>query len=223
MSEDPDEVINHINNRIPELDITMRLGSNEGLWELMQQSELVGGDPATERRFLALAEQSGWVGTATELAYLLSSRSESTEKPLGPFVLGLSISAQEAPETIVAMSQGLNYWDSYGAVGVSPCGVTNTDKFMERITDTGRPIVFVVPSRLYSYPIGGITRREMEWLMDNPDKANNVFLVFGAYDLIDVNSRKNDYMPYDQKLPERAEGFLKWPDVLLEDIPKQAS
>jgi hypothetical protein len=70
--------------------------------------------------------------------------------------------------------------DTTAAVTVAP--------YLEAITKTERPIVFFVPTEVYSNPYGAqITRREYEWFVKNvaAQKARNTYFVFGLHSMMD--------------------------------------
>jgi len=78
-------------------------------------------------------------------------------------------------------STGLRHWSrGYREMGIHPKAI-RTAEFMGKITETGEPIVFLVPPNIKNYPI---TNNEMQWLLENPDRMKNVTFVFGAYELI---------------------------------------
>lgn len=54
------------------------------------------------------------------------------------------------------------------------------DDFLEKLTQERRPIIFLVPHKLFG-PKKGVTAREMEWLLRNPKEMANVHFVFRAY------------------------------------------
>jgi hypothetical protein len=79
--------------------------------------------------------------------------------------------------------QGLKHWsDGYREVRVFYRANNHTDEYLSKITQTGKPIVFLVPPNLMDHP--GITRNEMLWLLEDPaNRMKNVTFVFGAYDI----------------------------------------
>lgn len=92
---------------------------------------------------------------------------------------------------------GLLGWpDGYSKHRIFPRANGHTETYMQAITATGEPIVFLVPRDLMARP--GITQSEMLWLLAHPgERLHNVTLVFGAYDflspalLAEMNRRGN--------------------------------
>jgi len=64
-----------------------------------------------------------------------------------------------------------------------------TLEFMPQITSEGKPVVFFVPNDVFSHHEAGVTRDELQWLLDNPDRLKDVYFVFGLYDTV----RRKDY------------------------------
>ena len=69
------------------------------------------------------------------------------------------------------------YGELYGKIRVDA-----TDQFMDSLTQSGDPIVFLVPDRALTHPEAKMTKEELEWLFAHPDRMKNVYFVFGAYD-----------------------------------------
>jgi hypothetical protein len=84
---------------------------------------------------------------------------------------------------------GLRHWyDGYDNVGMRmrwkhPDPSYHTPEFLTKITDTGEPIVFLVPPGIMD-GTEGFTRAEMRWVLENPDRLKNMYFVFGAYDFL---------------------------------------
>lgn len=76
---------------------------------------------------------------------------------------------------------GLMSWEeAYKSFGIGLGETRHTEKFMETLTRQELPIVFLIPSRLWSHPEGVITKREVWWFLENPEKMSNVLFVFGS-------------------------------------------
>lgn len=103
------------------------------------------------------------------------------------YLLGLS-HPQELHHAI-ARATGLTEWtEAYQAHGIESGERQHTEKFMEAITQSGKKIVFLVPSRLWTYPKGIYTKREMWWLLKHPSQLKNVKFVFGSLEIFDDES-----------------------------------
>lgn len=70
-----------------------------------------------------------------------------------------------------------------------------TDKFMTKITDEGKTIVFFVPSRNSPQNKAGVTESEISWYLkkaqEEPQRLKSTIFVFGAYDLLDSDVYKS--------------------------------
>lgn len=100
------------------------------------------------------------------------------------YILGVA-GAQDTFNVFSEMS-GLKPWSvSYREFGIPWSEPEHTRIFMENITRTERPIVFLVPNEYSTHPRAKLTRDEMDWLLAAPqERMKNVYFVFGAYDLI---------------------------------------
>lgn len=98
---------------------------------------------------------------------------------------------------------GLRHWiDGYDNVGMRmrwkhPDPAYHTPEFLTKITDTGEPIVFLVPPGIM-HGTEGFTRAEMRWVLDHPERLKNMYFVFGAYDFLpkeflDEFNRRRDF------------------------------
>lgn len=192
-----ESIFEEVQDRNPEIDLTM--GGAEGSWDLFENADMFD-DPERAEKFEQLARKSKWVGNAAEFAYLIK-QSASTDKPnlyymhhkRKPVILGLSNIDPNIPNAVRFMSGGRDYINAYKDYHVPLVYTRDRDeKFMKSVTgDPETDIVFVVPSKLYSFSspselgIQEATRNEMDYLLNNPDRASNVYLVFGAHEFID--------------------------------------
>ncbi len=214
IQEKTTEVIENIHSRNPKVDTTMGLDEEEGLQRLIEDSQILY-NPERAKKFLELAKQSKWVGVAPELSYLM--RNSQGEKPQNPYILGLT-NIMNATDAYSIMLDGDVWNDSYTKLGIDPHKAGHTELFMNAITSGGTDIVFFVPSLLYSHPgSNGVTKDEMEWLMNHPDRASNTYLVFGGYKFISekyfrANSLTNHKEVSAEKL---SEAFLQWAEDIF--------
>lgn len=104
---------------------------------------------------------------------------------------------------IFSNRMGLRHWiDGYDNVGMRmrwkhPDPAYHTPEFLTKITDTGEPIVFLVPPDIMNGTTG-FTRAEMRWVLDHPERLKNMYFFFGAYDFLpkeflDEFSRKRNH------------------------------
>ena len=70
------------------------------------------------------------------------------------------------------------YGELYGKIRVDA-----TDQFMDSLTRSGDPIVFLVPDRALTHPEAKMTKEELEWLFAHPERMKDVYFVFGAYNV----------------------------------------
>lgn len=70
----------------------------------------------------------------------------------------------------------------------------NRPEFMSRLTAQNKPIIFLVPSQLMNHPKAGVTKKEMQWALQHPDKMSGIHFVFGAYEY--VQKKKFQHIPY---------------------------
>ncbi len=208
------EVFGKVKRQVPAIDSTMGLDIDQGLGKLIELSELTEHDELRKKEFLILADQCKWVGMAPELAHLMSDRSQAA-KPQEPFILGLS-NWKNATSSYGLMLNGTEWSDAYERLNINPAEDGHTSKFMQRIVDSGKDIVFFVPAKLFSDPLSDVTRREMEWLLANPAKAGHVYLVFGGYDFIsEAWFRENWMTGYYDRLAKIAGSMKKWVQVMF--------
>jgi hypothetical protein len=67
-------------------------------------------------------------------------------------------------------------------------------EFMPRLTEKDRKIVFIVPRQLMDHPCAGATKKEMRWLLDQPENMGKIDFVFGAYEAISKKSFESEHM-----------------------------
>jgi hypothetical protein len=61
-----------------------------------------------------------------------------------------------------------------------------TPEFLENLTRSGEEVVFLVPPKALTHEDAKVTKEELEWFFDNPERMKSVRFVFGAYDLSDI-------------------------------------
>jgi hypothetical protein len=90
---------------------------------------------------------------------------------------------------IFSNRMGLRHWfDGYDNVGMRmrwkhPDPAYHTPEFLTKITETGEPIVFLVPPGIMD-GTEGFTRAEMRWVLEHPERLKDMYFVFGAYDFL---------------------------------------
>ncbi len=110
------------------------------------------------------------------------------EQNLGGALLGMTKDHHRPLYQGYANATGLEpWWEGYRRLGIDAANDSqHTAHYMERITATGEPVVFLVPRGLYhSTTALSFTATEMEWILAEPEtRARNVVFVFGAYEMI---------------------------------------
>lgn len=210
--ENSSDIIHQIRSKYPQIDITMGLGESEGLEELVNRSGL--SQPPYKERFNKL-NQVATVVTAAELMWnnLQSNHRRESQPPL---ILGLSMMRHAAASTERAL-RGVSwdwYYEKYNLSIIKP----DTNKFMKAVSEEGMPILFLVPPDLFEHPDANVTAQEMEWLLNNPERANRVTLVFGAYDMVCPNWIRNRswILGHSDKIQfEIAKAMLGWVNIVL--------
>lgn len=89
----------------------------------------------------------------------------------------------------VKAATGLTSWDeAYDKFGIGFGESQHTDKFMTTLVNQEDPIIFLIPKNIWSHPHGIHTKKELWWLLQNPEKMKNVIFVFGVLDVLDQDS-----------------------------------
>ena len=71
-------------------------------------------------------------------------------------------------------------WAGRGVFGIKDGDIL----FLDYITRTGQQAVFFVPPMVFSHPSANVTRKEIEWFSQNPERATDTLFVFGLYSAI---------------------------------------
>ena len=122
------------------------------------------------------------------------------------YLLGLS-HPQVFHDTISYLT-GLMAWDkAYEAHGIALGERQHTEKFMEAITSSGKEVIFLIPSNIWTHPKGTYTKRELWWLLKHPDQLKNVKFVFGSVEI--VSSESWDTFLNSTKIMSRRQGESK--------------
>lgn len=102
------------------------------------------------------------------------------------YSLGLSIANGEY--RMLSERMNLMTWhDSYPEFGIDwKANDNHTELFMEKLTVTEKPVVFFIPNRILTHEKAGFTKKELQWLLDRPQKMRHVLYVFGAYDFLNA-------------------------------------
>lgn len=168
----------------------VRVGENN-LDILLSRSELNNSKFVDQEKLKILLKDCKWVGTALEFLWM-AKKSESAIKPKGSETAILGMTAFGVRYSF-GEAIGASGWEKlYGKYGVDSSG-SQTELFMEKLAsdDDIKSIVFLVPDKLFSYhgdnpdsPSQEITNKEFQYILDHPEVAKKVFLVFGAYDSV---------------------------------------
>lgn len=110
----------------------------------------------------------------------------------GGYGLGITIKDGMYTYEILCKSLGLITWDEvYEREGWKD-KKPRTEIFMQKIVGDGKPIIFFLPRGIFvpytgiisNRPPNSVTKEELEWLLNNPEKMKNVIFVVGAYEFI---------------------------------------
>ncbi|WP_413577985.1 hypothetical protein ACLVWU_05650 [Bdellovibrio sp. HCB290] len=98
----------------------------------------------------------------------------------------LGLSAKEGQYEMLSERMNFTAWsEAYAGFGIDWKKEKNhTAIFLEKVTATNKPVVFLLPNTLVKYNQPSITKNEFTWLMNNPGKMKNVFFFLGGYELI---------------------------------------
>jgi hypothetical protein len=73
----------------------------------------------------------------------------------------------------------------YREVYAERIGAVRTDAtpaFLEHLTEAGDTVVFLVPPDALTHPEANMTKQELEWFFEHPERMKETHFVFGAYD-----------------------------------------
>ncbi|MFH1714921.1 MAG: tetratricopeptide repeat protein [Elusimicrobiota bacterium] len=121
-----------------------------------------------------------------------------TDDLLGGYALGISDDPVHTYDTFSGML-GLNGWTAaYGHLRLTGYQDKHTDKFLNRLVSSKKPIVFFVPKKLKSSAQNGddVTRNEMEWFADKVNNSSldfsNLIFVYDSYEIIPAYLQQNE-------------------------------
>ncbi|HLD29114.1 MAG TPA: hypothetical protein VJC03_02145, partial [bacterium] len=150
----------------------------------------------------------------------------------GGYALGLSGDMNRNIYDALTNLSGLtHYRTAYKKSGIALNEPGHLDKFLGRITASGKPVVFFVPGAMFEMRFrDSATTKEMEWLINHPGRLKNVTLVFGAYESISPGyfmkhlSRKpgsRAFMRGGERIKKLAEIFGSYERYLEQPIFKE--
>jgi hypothetical protein len=93
----------------------------------------------------------------------------------------LGLNHQEITQSVASIIDFEDYGETYERYYGN---IIENENFMDDLTQEGKPILFLIPNEIFTHERKGATARELEWLLDHPEKMKNVTFVFGAYDCI---------------------------------------
>ncbi len=184
---------------------------SKNIERIIEETDIFDNSEASIREsFKMLINQSKWFGDAHEFLWMLDG--DSSIKPRNPVVLGLS-HVNETTESFGYAVQGMYWLGASILLGVPIDHQDHTNVFMQKLVDSNKDIVFIVPPQLFTHSKSKNTRNEMYWLLNHPECAKNVFFVFGAYDLLDSNwFRKNTakFRHHENEAQEKSRVLRTW-------------
>lgn len=95
--------------------------------------------------------------------------------PENGYLLGLSGPAYEA----AVRATGLTAYDEAYAEALGKLRDDANEPFMERLVASRSRIVFLVPPDVLSHPLANMTKKELEWLLAEPERMADVTFVVG--------------------------------------------
>jgi hypothetical protein len=109
-----------------------------------------------------------------------------TAEPVGGYSLGLSFIGSVSIYRALSEVLGLTSWpQAYRQVGMNSRVPGQTKYFLDKLEKLGKPIIFFLPNGIFDRQTGAnVTRAELIWFLENPDRMQNVTFVTGAYDLV---------------------------------------
>ncbi|OGD83023.1 hypothetical protein A2572_01015 [Candidatus Collierbacteria bacterium RIFOXYD1_FULL_40_9] len=166
------------------------------LERLMFASDLGNTEHVSKEKLETFLKSCKWVGTATEFLYM-TKKSRSSLKPSGKETVFLGLTAfghrRAIKETFGAKDWSDGLFDKYG---ISMAFKNWAEYFVEELAkdDEVKNIVFLVPKEALSFyekhkddekmPSIQSTEKELMFLLNNPQYAKKLMLVFGTDDLI---------------------------------------
>jgi hypothetical protein len=177
----------------------VNLSGENNLDKLIVGADLKNEKYVDQKKLERLLESCKWMGTGYEFLYL-SQKSRSDEYRPGRENVFLGLNQHyEVVDGIKFLVGGKFMREAYShyRIGLRRGGDTDPIiEFLEKSTedDEVKRIIFLVPPDLYNFQeyagYGDVTKEEFDWLLNHPEKAKKVYLVFGAYDM--VNKRNFD-------------------------------
>lgn len=168
----------------------MNLKGENDLDKLILKSEIM--DQGKEK-FDRLVKNVKWMGTGYEFLWMAENTKSEEYKPGKAVVLGLG-NFYDSPFAMAEFLNGKTWIQNYGEYGYAGEneGVKDqTALYMKGLAADPKikSIIFLVPPELFSHPGDEsrqqVTKEEMRFLMENLEFAKKVYLVFGAYEMVD--------------------------------------
>ncbi|MDD3374565.1 MAG: response regulator [Candidatus Omnitrophica bacterium] len=134
-----------------------------------------------------------------------------SKKTLGGYSLGIN---EESYFGFCDLAGLTNHYEGYKEMEITFFG--NPDhRYIQKISATGKPIVFFIPKNIFTYSdnYAQHTKTEMRYLLENFSYLENVYFVFGAYEII-PQEYEEEWM---EKCPIRLSG-REWYAKLIEKV-----
>lgn len=172
----------------------LRFDGENNIEKLVSESEVDNPKYVDHEKWERLKNGVKWMGTALEF-YWLCHGSSSSLNPVVADSLVLGLSNKYVTSEAVATDLGAGYLKSAAdKYDVELSDDDFTRKFMEKVAvdDDIKAVFFMVPEYMYSYsesanqPWATHTRDEFNFLLDHPEMAGKVYLVFGGLEAIET-------------------------------------
>jgi hypothetical protein len=139
-------------------------------------------------RIAEIKEHSAGVMTIYELLAMKPSLSRG-------YILGLSKNEAAHKDTYQLIGDLINFttWEP-AYRGFFGRQYPPMELFMQAVTQSGQPIVMLVPQDYNNHPQAKHTSAEIDWFLADPQaRMKNVYFVFGGYDMLSESRYRSDF------------------------------
>ncbi|GAB4227782.1 MAG: hypothetical protein Tsb0021_04820 [Chlamydiales bacterium] len=177
--------------------------------EGLNLNELVKKSDINDTEYKLIKEHSRGVYSFYDFLTNIAKKIETNPVPI---VLGIN------SHRVISTFSELNRFKDYGtAYEEMYQDYKANDDFMPDLIKNNETIIFLVPSKAKTHPDAGVTKKELEFLLENPElRTKNVYFVFGSYDAL----TKEEYRKYVQKVPFKNPSTLKqeFKEIIMKNI-----
>lgn len=109
------------------------------------------------------------------------------------FALGAAGRTPRWQYEIITEARQLKGWrEAYREFGIDwQTDQDHTRHFLEKLKESGKPIVFLVPNEVLDFPRSEFTKKEFLMILKDPNLLKRTIFVFGAYNLFDDQRIRN--------------------------------